>query len=202
LCQRSWRRNAWQHVERREPELLHRLLCDGASEGEVAASTPSSLGLLPSGAAASASRGRATGKHLLALTALLALAVLLLHLLHSHALAKQLTDEAQEQLPQAQRDPAAAAVLGGGPAGQGGVPLGKAAAAALLHSRQGGASLGWASGQRALGRLPRLRLRRRLTLLLFAQPSPHSRGSAAADQAEGTRQAEELVWEEWEVEAS
>lgn len=160
---------------------------------------PTSLGLLPGGTAASAIRGRATGKHLLALTALLALAVLLLHKLHSHALAEQLTLEAQEQVPQEQWDQAAAAALGGGPPIYSGQTLGRAAPAAWLHSRRGGASHGWGSNQHASGRLPRLCLRRRLTLLLFAQPAPRSGGSSG--QVQRTQQAEELVWEEWEVDS-
>ena len=143
--------------------------------------------------AGTTSRGRATAKHLLALTAILALAVVLLHLLHSHALAMQLAGEQEEQLLQnkAQAQVTSHGAFLGDQAGYNGYPV-SSSAKVLLRGRRG-AGGGWGAG-RPLGELPRMRLRR-LTVLVWMQ-----RPTGRSAQLQARRDGEELVVEEeWEL---
>ncbi|KAL4428148.1 hypothetical protein ABPG75_002237 [Micractinium tetrahymenae] len=231
----SWRRHAhWQlGGERREPELLRRLLSGQSEDATAAAEAP----LSPSaGLPAGGGRGRASGRHLLLLTAALALVVLLLHGLHSHALEQQLAGEQQEQQQQmvlynsaaearAQLQAAAlqaamleaaedldAAAAGLQDASEAALGEEQSAFLAPRHAARsrGGGQPGRKYGQHRysaheasyLGRLPRLHLRRRLTLLLFTHSWAPGSGTHAASSSSGGSDAgkvEEFVFEEWEL---
>lgn len=200
----SWRRHALQHAARRESDLLRRLLSHPGEEiedglGWTGPLSPASATVPPpasSSVGGSGSRGRATLKHLLALIALLALAVLLLHVLHSNALHQQMADEQAEDVMQTKAQAqlrhefeVRATMLGrkaevygdhSGLSGIGGMRHGALWQASPFH-----------------GRLPRLHLRRRLTLLLFA-PRPARGGQGPALQR-SSHDTGGFVYEEWEV---
>lgn len=213
----SWRRHAHSQLggERREPDLLRRLL--SAHSDDLAAATDALLS--PSaGPPAGAPRGRASGRHLVLLTASLALVVLLLHGLHSHALEQQLAGEQQDQqqmllyqaaaLEAAQDVGTAAAGLEDGLAAGLGVQQPAVPTPQLAARAHGSSQPGRRFGQQHyslreaayLGRLPRLHLRRRLTLLLFRQHGVHAGITDTADgRSKGAGSFEEFVFEEWEL---
>lgn len=216
----SWRRHAHCPLggERREPELLRRLLSGQGEDAAAAAEPPlSPSGLQPAGNA----RGRASGRHLLLLTATLALMVLLLHGLHSHELEQQLAQEQQEQqqmllyqtaVLEAAEDAGAAAagledatgaVLGQQPLAVLAPAHGTRTAGSTLPGRKFGHHHFSVQQAAQQARLPRLHLRRRLTLLLFRQvwPLGGASGGAGNVHSGGASNVEEFIFEEWEVDS-